>query len=317
VTPAVTLTPGTKRPLLDASPSPDRPWYINDHTLIRDRSGTWHVFGIWHPEPAAPLDETFFLHASAPSLADPAAWTIHEPVLHARTGIGETHVWAPHVIAHEDRYWMFYCGGTADHTRYRIELATSTDLVTWQHHDRPLCQDGYDARDPMVLRAGGRWLLYYTRTSAPEGGFHEVAVRESEDLVTWSAPRVAFRSSVRGTVGGPTESPFVVPVPGDTGSGHRCGRRRCGRRVRAVRVRIRASTTGRSRTRRPTRPGSTEDGRLDADLDEHCAEIVADGPHTWITGGGWGRQGLTIRELRITRGTRGEDRTWTSHARCC
>jgi arabinan endo-1,5-alpha-L-arabinosidase len=302
VTPAVTLTPGTKRPLLDASPSPDRPWYINDHTLIRDRSGTWHVFGIWHPEPAAPLDETFFLHASAPSLADPAAWTIHEPVLHARTGIGETHVWAPHVIAHEDRYWMFYCGGTADHTRYRIELATSTDLVTWQHHDRPLCQDGYDARDPMVLRAGGRWLLYYTRTSAPEGGFHEVAVRESEDLVTWSAPRVAFRSSVRGTVGGPTESPFVVPVPGDTGSGHRAD----DGGAADVYVLFVCESGQYDRTLAyasadPTR--FDEDGRLDVDLDEHCAEIVADGPRTWITGGGWGRGGLTIRDLRITRGT--------------
>jgi arabinan endo-1,5-alpha-L-arabinosidase len=305
VTPAVTITPGTKRRLLDASPSPDRPWYINDHTLVRDEEGTWHVFGIWHPEPAAPLDETFFLHASAPSLTpgpapspnDPPSWTIHEPVLRARTDIGETHVWAPHVIAHDGQYWMFYCGGTADHTRYRIELATSTDLMTWRHHDRPLFEDGYDARDPMVLRAGRRWLLYYTRTSAPDGGFHEVAVRASEDLVTWSAPRVAFRSSVRGTVGGPTESPFVVPVPG----GAEDGADGPDLYVLFVCESGEYDRTLAYASADPTR--FDEDDRIDVDLDEHCAEIVADGPRTWITGGGWGREGLTIRDLRITRGT--------------
>jgi beta-fructofuranosidase len=39
---------------------------------------------------------------------------------------------------------------------------------------------------------------------------------------------------------------------------------------------------------------------LDVDLDEHCAEIVRDGEQTFITGGGWGRGGLTLRPLTIT-----------------
>src|SRR5690606_26092024 len=171
----VRLIPGAKRRLLDVSPSAAEPWYINDHTLIRAADGRWHVFGSWHAEPAAPLDETSFVHASADDLED-ADWTIHDPVLHARTGIGETHVWAPHVIAHDGRYWMFYAGGTADHTAYRITLATREDLFTWTPHEPVLFEDGYDARDPMVLRVGQRWLMYYTRTSSPQGGFHEVAV---------------------------------------------------------------------------------------------------------------------------------------------
>src|SRR5699024_11347977 len=44
-----------------------------------------------------------------------------------------------------------------------------------------------------------------------------------------------------------------------------------------------------------------DSGRIDVDLDEHCAEIIADPDSgtTWITGGGWDRGGLTIRELEI------------------
>ena len=54
---------------------------------------------------------------------------------------------------------------------YRIHLATSDDCVTWERHPaNPLVVDGYEARDPMVLRVGDRWVLYYTATSDPDGG---------------------------------------------------------------------------------------------------------------------------------------------------
>ena len=278
----VRLLPGAKRRLLDVSPSAAEPWYINDHTLIRAADGRWHVFGIWHAEPAAPLDETSFVHASADDLED-ADWTIHDPVLPSRTGIGETHVWAPHVIVHYGRYWMFYAGGTADHTAYRITLATSEDLFTWTPHEPVLFEDGFDARDPMVLRAWERWLMYYTRTSSPQGGFHEVAVRTSEDLLSWSAPQVAYRSNRRGTVGGPTESPFVI---------------RAGERW--ILFVCESGEYDRTLAYCSTDPMRFEDSDLlEVDLDEHCAEIVDDGECTWITGGGWGRGGLTIRPLEI------------------
>lgn len=283
----VQLTPGAKQHLLDASPSPQEPWYINDHTLIRAEDGSWHVFGIWHPEPADPLDETFFLHASTDRLPD-GDWTIHDPVMHARIDRGETHVWAPHVLRHDGRYWMFYCGGTADHERYRIELATGEDLFTWTHHPGgPLIEDGFDARDPMVIRdeEHERWLMYYTRTSQPAGGHHEVAVCMSEDLLHWSAPQVAYRSEQEGTFGGPTESPFVV-------------------RAGAYWVLFICESgiydcTLAYASQDPLR--FTDADRIDVELDEHCAEIIEDAStgRTWITGGGWGRGGLTIRPLEI------------------
>ena len=146
-----------------------------------------------------------------------------------------------------------------------------------------LFEDGFDARDPMLLRGGQEWLLYYTRTSAPHGGFHEVAVRRSEDLLAWSEARVAYRSAEHGTVGGPTESPFVVPA----GQGWILFVCESGEYDRTLAFFSRDPLS------------FIEAGRIDVDLDEHCAEIVVDGERTWITGGGWGRGGLTIRPLEI------------------
>lgn len=247
---------------------------------MRAADGRWHVVGIWHPEPAAPLDETFFLHASAEDL-EGAEWTVHEPVLHARTDRGETHVWAPHVIPHDGRYVMVCTGGTPDHTADRITLATSDDLFTWTPPEPPLFEDGFDARDLMLLQVEDEWLLYCTRTSAPDGGHHEVAVRTSSDLMTWSAPRVAYRSAEHGTVGGPTEPPFVIPA----GEGWILFLRESGEYDRTLAYYSRDPLT------------FTDEGRLEVDLDEHCAESVHDGERTWITGGGRGRGGLTIRPL--------------------
>lgn len=280
----LTLRPGRKERLIDASPSSADPWYINDHTLVRDDEGIWHLFGIWHAEPAAPLDETKFLHASAPKLSFDS-WKVHEPVLHARNDLGETHVWAPHVIRHDGRYWMFYCGGTEDHERYRMELATSEDLFTWKHHEAgPLFEDGFDARDPMVIQDGSGWLMYYTRTSTPSGGNHQIAVRRSDNLIDWSEPMVAYQSSQSGTFGGPTESPFVVHL-NDQWLLFVC---ESGEYDRTL---VYASDD-------PLH--FDDDNAIEIDLDEHCAEIVTDGETMWITGGGWARGGLTIRELTVT-----------------
>ena len=50
-------------------------------------------------------------------------------------------------------------------------LATSQDLFTWTRSEANLLlQDGYEARDPMVLRVGDRWVMYYTANEAPEVG---------------------------------------------------------------------------------------------------------------------------------------------------
>lgn len=187
--------------------------YINDHTFVRDDSGTWHLFGITHAEPANPFDEKTFAHATAPSLLGP--WTKQPPALVANPQYGETLLWAPYVLHEGNTYYMFYCGGGADRAAFQIQLATSTDLVTWTREAAPLFKDGYDARDPMVLRVGNQWVLYYTANSAAAGGNHIVAYRTSTDLRHWGDRHVAFTDPTTGTFAGPTESPFVVARGGD------------------------------------------------------------------------------------------------------
>ncbi len=153
------------------------PWYINDHCFIQDDDGIWHLFGITHTEPAAPLDEKFFAHATSKDLYAPQ-WEKQPPVLHAdAANWGETLVWAPHVIQHNGMYWMFYCGGGEDNTQYKIMLATSQDLYTWTRHDaNPLVVDGFDARDPMVLWVHHEWVMYYTGNRPAKVGHHVVLI---------------------------------------------------------------------------------------------------------------------------------------------
>jgi len=202
--------------IYDPSIGEDKRWYINDHCFIRGKDGVWHLFGITHPEPANPLDEKNFAHATAKSLLGRAGkqtqWVKQPFALTAQWNEWkEVHLWAPHVIFHEGMYYMFYCAGDKDHTKYKIHLAVSSDLKAWKRHRKnPMVVDGFDARDPFVLRVGDKWVMYYTVTSAPTGGNHIVAYRVSSDLVKWGERKVAFKDASKGTYGGPTESPFVV-----------------------------------------------------------------------------------------------------------
>jgi sucrose-6-phosphate hydrolase SacC (GH32 family) len=181
--------------IYDPSKGEKQKWYINDHTFIRAADGRWHLFGITHPEPATPLEEKFFAHATSPELTGP--WTKQPAILHFAQEFGETLVWAPYALEHDGVYWMFYCAGGASHEKYQIHLSTSSDLFHWKRHpDNPMIVDGYDARDPMVMRYQDRWILYYTATS--------------EDLIHWSHKKTVFQASAIGKAGGPTESPFVV-----------------------------------------------------------------------------------------------------------
>ena len=192
--------------IYDPSVGEAEPLYINDHTIIQAQNGTWHMIGITHPEPANPKDEHIFAHATAPDLF--GQWIKQPPCLRVDRANGETHLWAPHVIRHEHTYYMFYCGGSEDLTAYAINLATSTDLFTWTRAGT-LFRDGWEGRDPMVLRLGSLWIMYYCGTSDLNGGNHVVLYRTSPDLFTWSERKVAYTDPMVGSVGGVTESPFV------------------------------------------------------------------------------------------------------------
>ncbi|REE96727.1 hypothetical protein [Thermomonospora umbrina] len=209
--PAESVTSGDFVRIYDPSVGESRPWYINDHTFVRDGAGTWHLFGITHPEPADPEDEDEFAHATAPSLRGP--WTKQPPALTVDPAYGESHLWAPHVVRDGSTYYMFYAGGQTlgDPSRSQINVATSTDLFHWKRRPAgPLFRDGYEARDPMVTRVGSQWVMYYTATATAAGGRSVVGYRTSSDLITWSARQIAYTAPV----GDWTESPYVLQRDG-------------------------------------------------------------------------------------------------------
>ncbi|MGH3762670.1 family 43 glycosylhydrolase [Actinophytocola sp.] len=283
-TPGATVSAGPSFHVYDPSVGESEPWYYNDHTMIRDvATGTWHVFAITHPEPADPMDEKNFGHATAPSPRGP--WTKQPFALTADPAAGESHIWAPHAVYVDGTYYLFYAGGTPDRTAYRMHLATSTDLVHWTRSPaNPLFTDGYDARDPMVTRVGEQWVMYYTANSTPAGGNHQVAYRTSTDLLHWSEKHVAFEHPASGTFGGPTESPFVVNRDGWWYLFVCCD-----------------SAYRDTRVYRSKDPLAFSIRDLAGRIDSHAAEVVTepDGT-TWVTGAGWGQGGLYLAPLTFT-----------------
>ncbi|SUA78318.1 Beta-xylosidase [Nocardia otitidiscaviarum] len=280
---AIEVSAGAFTRVYDPSEGLSEQWYINDHTIVRDAEGGWHLFGITHPEPGAPFDETVFAHATARSLHGP--WITRDPALLVDPDYGETHLWAPHVVYADDRYWMFYSGGGPDRTATAINLATSPDLFHWTRHpDGPLFHDGYDARDPMVLRIRGLWVMYYCATSDPEGGYHVVAYRVSPDLVHWGPRRIAYADPLTGTEGGNTESPFVLRHNG----------------IWYLFIGPRPEYVGTEvfRGEGPFhfRP-SDRVGRIRA----HAAEVVDDG-ELWVTSAGWAQGGVSLAPLLMPDG---------------
>jgi len=197
-------------------------WYMNDHTIIKDDAGKWHLIGIQHQEPGfAPgcaFDEQWFGHAVSNSLTAPLGFVRQADALTALRDGTEDFIWAPHIVRDGGLYYMFYatgsgvCGEPIDFQHFRIRLATSTDLTNWTRVGT-LFEDGWMARDPFVRHIGDQWVMYYTATPDPNvDQGHIVAYRTSKDLKTWSARKTAFYDA---TPSGWTESPQVMQRNGD------------------------------------------------------------------------------------------------------
>ncbi|MFF5701371.1 family 43 glycosylhydrolase [Streptomyces sp. NPDC012794] len=260
--------------------TPAGPRYLNDHTLIKVQ-GRWHLFGIVgdsaprgeSPDSAA---EISFAHASAPSLHGP--WTAHPDALTVDPSyFGEEHLWAPHVIEAGGRFLMFYAAGGGNGAA--INLATSTDLFTWTREPSGPLFRGLAARDPMVLRVGGEWVMYYTELSGA-GGRHVVAHRRSADLLRWSDPGVAFTDASTDVTASVTESPYVVERNGwyYLFIGPRGGYE--GTDVLASRD-----------------PFHFDLAAYAGHVPGHAVEVVADGERWHAGSAGWFRQGLYVAPL--------------------
>jgi Glycosyl hydrolases family 43 len=199
--------------------------YVNDHTLIQAPDRSWHLFGIFHREPIGDDTEIDFVHAVAQE-PDPAKWSTgafeaapppYTIALQADRAVGETHLWAPHVVSAEGRYWMVYQGGGQDGDRSSMRLAESEDLYEWKRVlDVPLFEDICVARDPMLTRRDNAWVIYYTRCDSTTKRVSGVAYRLSRNLVDWTEPHMVLTLPETPPMpnSGFTESPFVFERDG-------------------------------------------------------------------------------------------------------
>lgn len=182
---------------------PDGTRYVNDHTLLRDETGRWHLFGITDDSRGDPGRETRFLHATAAGLAGP--WVERGDVLEVPDGSDEVR-WAPCIVEPTPMHWvMYFWGGTADD---RTQRADSTDLFTWTLDAR----SAPGGRDPFLLRVGQEWLLYSVGVSALVGNhaFGQIVLTRSPDLEHWSEPTVVLQDPALSFGWGSLESPSVV-----------------------------------------------------------------------------------------------------------
>ncbi len=266
------------------------PWYINDHCFIYDKTGAWNLFGITRQEPARPADEDNFAHATSTNLT--TGWLKQPFALTVDSQAGEAHLWAPHVIEHEGLYYMYYCAGGKGSTEYHIKLATSSDMFNWRRHPaNPMVVDGFDARDPFILRLGDKWIMYYTATSKPQGGNHVVYSVESTDLLKWENRRTVFLDPSIGTFGGPTESPFVV------------------RRGKTFYLFIGPRDDYRGTcVYRSENPHEFKIEDLVAKINSHAAEVVRDANGDWyVSHCGWGQGGVYLAPLKWNDGAKDDD----------
>lgn len=280
------VSAGKFRKVYDPSIGEKNDWYINDHCFIRGADGTWHMYGITHAEPLNPMDEKHFAHASAKKLTQ-EPWQKHPFALSWSPEDQERHLWAPYVLEHKGTYYMYYCAGGPKNSEYRIHLATSKDLIKWTRHpENPMLIDGFDARDPMVVRVGDKWVMYYTANSEPTGGNHVVAFVTSNDLVHWHNKGVAFTDPTTGTFGGPTESPFVV--------------RRGPYWYLFIGPREGYNGTDVFRSKDPFR---WDISQKVGHIPSHAAEVIRDTDGKWyVSRAGWGEGGLYLAPLKWNDG---------------
>ncbi len=180
-------------------------FYLKDFCLL-EAAGVWHLYHIAGTPGVScglPGNEVWFGHATT---RDFLTWETHEACFFIDVrGWDHGHVFAPYVVTHGGRHWMFYTGVATDNTQ-RIGLATSADLFHWERvGDRPVIRPeeyawaccpvtgGAACRDPHVLAHDGGFQMYYTAVTQDGRGC--VARASSRDLLTWQDEGVAYAFS--------------------------------------------------------------------------------------------------------------------------
>ncbi len=180
-------------------------FYLKDFCL-HEAEGVWHLYHIAGTPGVScclPGNEIWFGHATT---RDFVTWETHEPCFFIDVrGWDHGHVFAPFVLSHGGKHWMFYTGVATDNTQ-RIGVAVSRDLFNWTRtHGRPVIRPeeygwafcptsgGAACRDPHVINLNGEFQMYYTAVTREGRGC--VARAVSRDLLNWRDEGPAYEFS--------------------------------------------------------------------------------------------------------------------------
>lgn len=199
--------------------SGDRAHEVVDHAFWQTHDGKWHCWAcvrktkigrLFYGWESDALEETFWKPIGITMRAEQK---FGESI---NDWIGEEFLQAPHVIYHDEKYWMFYGGHNTELAECQICLATSQDGYNFQRHQddqgfsRLFIGPG-EARDPMVIRIGDQWVCYYTGHDKGMRRPCKIYARTSTDLIHWSDYReVAYGGFASGTSYWSAECPFVI-----------------------------------------------------------------------------------------------------------
>ncbi len=183
-----------------------------DFAVWQAADGTWNIWSCIRFTHVGGNTRLFF-HWQSPSLTA-TNWTPVGIAMEGDPSVGEAlgGLQAPFVFRDDSTYHLFYGAWES------ICSATSPDGLTFTrtldaNGQCPLFSEGpsSNTRDPMVLRVGDHWNIYYTAFADQPAG--AVYARTSQDLVTWSDKQIVAAGGVAGSGGSSAECPFVVARP--------------------------------------------------------------------------------------------------------
>jgi hypothetical protein len=185
---------------------PGTPVRPKDFAIVKDASGTFHVFYILNTAGLQnTANEVELGHATSPDLYH---WTQQPRILHTVDWSWDnSHIWAPSIVYCDSLWWMFFTGTTRLPYQYedtqRMGLAVSSDLYDWSRFETPIFaapqvswtwDDSLSSipafRDPCVIpdpSTPGSWLMYYTASYGPDSLADVVGVaRSAGDFTQWN-----------------------------------------------------------------------------------------------------------------------------------
>jgi beta-fructofuranosidase len=209
------------------------PRYVNDHSFVQGKDGTYHLFHIVGPVGKGcydPGSEVSFGHATSRDLL---AWKPAPSVLAIDPDSSHEphHIFAPYVCAKDGIYFLYYAGINQELKAESMCLATSADLFHWSKHpSNPVFRPSrhwadYEpgsgtwgcCRDPHVLKHSklGHILYFVTWIKGTRARLVALGAAVSPNLVSWQdAGPVMIREMATEHSTTSMESPCVVERDG-------------------------------------------------------------------------------------------------------